>query len=185
MSKRNVFATALLATLAFGFAASSAQAQTITSSYSGTFESTAIDSNADGLSASRQSIRLLDGPMGPSTMEGINELAITGQGACPNGNLGIQFTMVSSPATPAALVQRFERSGDLLFLNFTSGSACFDGTTSILFLSATGTIGGGTGALAGATGSITVAGQGTFLFFDGRDAFGPQAGTVTSNIVLP
>ena len=185
MSKRNVFATALLAaTVAFGLAAP-AQAQTFSSSYSGTFESTHMDTNADGLNAAKQSIRVLAGPLGPSTIDGLNELAITGAATCPNGNPGAQFTSVIGPASPSAFVQRFENTGDLLLLSMTSGGACFDTVTGTLFLQAAGVITGGTGALTGATGTFSVSGQGLFQFFDGANAFGPQAGTATANIVLP
>jgi len=182
-------AVAALGTVAvIGFAAPSAHAQgttvTITSTFSGTFSSTHMDTNGDGLRATSQNVRLL-GPLGASTLDGINEFAITGPGTCASGNPGTLFSFLSGPAAPSSLVQRAETNGDLLFYNQMSGSACFDSVTGILSAQASGVIVDGTGALKGAKGTFTLTSNATFLFFNLVDAFGPQSGTFTQTVTLP
>jgi len=180
-------AAALGTTIALAIAAPTAHAQTTipsTGTFSGTFISTQIDSNADGLNALKQNVRLLTGALGASTIDGLNEFSVAGPGICPTGNPGTLFTQLVAPA-PAGLVQRFDQTGDLLIMTQTSGSACLDGTTGVLLTQAAGVIAGGSGSLAGATGTFNLTGQATFLFFDLVDAFGPQTGTLDQTIVLP
>jgi hypothetical protein len=180
---------ALVAAFAFGLVAPDAHAQgttvTVTSTFSGTFATTHMDTNGDGLRSARQSVTA-SGPLGISTIEGLNEFAIAGPGTCANGNPGQLFTfLTAATGAPASLVQRSADTGDLLILAQDSGSVCLDLVQNILFAEATGRITGGTGILTGATGTFTLTSQAQFLFFNLIDAFGPQTGTLTETITLP
>jgi hypothetical protein len=170
---------------ALGFAAGSAHAQTINSAFSGTFSSSHIDSNSDGMNAAVQNVRIVTSPMGPSVIEALNEFAMAGPGTCRNGAAGLRFTQVISATAPASGVQRFERNGDLLYLTLTAGTACLDLLSRTLFTEASGRITGGTGTLAGATGTFRLTGEGSFLYFTPTDAFGGVRGTIDATLVLP
>ena len=144
--------------------------------FSGLFLSTHIDFNGDGQPAVEQRITLTNGLFGPSTVQGINEFVAAGPAICRNGSAGIQFSQLLDPTAPRDFVQQFSLTGDLLTLKQTSGSACLDPATGILFLDAAGEIAGGTGRLTGASGTFRLKGSASFSFFDGRDSLGPQTG---------
>jgi len=179
-------AAVLATTIALGFAASSAQAQTInaSSTFSGTFGSSHIDTNRDGLSANTQVIGLLGGPFGRSTIEALDESVPAGEGICANGNPGVLFSLLIADGAPGSFIQRFEQSGDLLYMTETAGIGCADANGALSF-EASGTINGGTGRFSRATGTFKMRGTGNFLFADESDSFGGQQGTFDQTIILP
>jgi len=189
---RNGFrsAAAVFAMLsALGFA-TSAQAQgttlNVSSTFSGTFGSSHMDTNGDGQTANTQRIVLeTASPLGRSTLEALDESVIAGEGVCENGAPGLLFVQLVTPNTPAAFIQRFNQSGDLLYMTETAGTGCFDPMTNQVFFQASGTIDGGTGRFARASGSFSMRGTGQFLFFNNIDTFGGQEGTFEQTIILP
>jgi len=191
MSKQTYFGSTkavLGALMLIGFTATGARAQDVPAvgqPLSGTFETTSVDTNADGIRAFRQSLRVIDEVAGDSTIEGITEFSQGVRATCPSGNRGTRLTLLATPTAPAALVQRFDNTGDLLTMTVTSASACQDLTLGKVFLEAAGNIVGGTGALTGATGTFRVTGEGSLLFLTINDLFGAQLGTLEQTIVLP
>jgi len=176
-----------------GVMATGAQAQDMPAPaglpFSGTFETSAVDTNADGIKAFRQSVRVIDAVAGDSSIEGLTEFSQGVPATCPSGNRGLRLTLLATPTAPAALVQRFDNTGDLLSLTVTAGSACQElrpgNALGRLFLQASGNIVGGTGALAGATGTFSVSAEGSLSFLTINDLFGSQVGTLQQTIVLP
>jgi hypothetical protein len=128
------------------------------------------------------------GTLGSSTIQGVIEYVLSGPATCPNGNAGVEFTLLRSlnPAAPSNFVQRFESTGDLIFSEETSGTLCFDPATSIEFFSGTTKITGGTGRFEGATGTGEVSGTAKDLFEDAAgNFFGEQSGTYTVTLTTP
>ena len=84
---------------------------------------------------------------------------------------GVSFcgpTAVTVVYSVASAVIRFE-SGDLLYLELSGGSACYDYTNYSFTFAQDSRITGGTGAFTGATGQITTAGTGQTLLRDSRN----------------
>jgi len=192
MSKRTYVGSTravLGALMLIGVTATGAQAQDVPAPtglpLSGTFETVSVDTNGDGIRAFRQSVRVIDAVLGDSTIEGLTEFGQGVRATCPSGNRGVQLTLLTTPGAPAALVQRFDSTGDLLTMAVTAASACQDLALGKVFLEATGNIVGGTGALVGATGTFRVTGEGSLLFLTINDLFGAQQGTLEQSILLP
>jgi len=196
MNKQTYFSSARAmfgALVVMGATATTAQAQDVPTPtglpLSGTFETTSIDTNADGIKAFRQSVRVINEVSGDFTIDGITEFTQGVRATCPSGNPGLRLTLLATPGAPAALVQRFDNTGDLLSLAVTSASACQDlmpnNSLGKLSLEASGNIAGGTGALAGATGTFRLTGEGSILFLTITDLFGAQQGSFEQTIVLP
>jgi hypothetical protein len=118
-------------------------------------------------------------------VEGLDEFVIVGPTFCASGNFGASFRLVASPDTPAALVQRFEQTGDLLYMTPTTGTGCADSVTRMLDVQVSGRITDGTGAFAGASGTFSMTRRVTFLFGNATASFGAQSGTLTQTIVRP
>jgi hypothetical protein len=156
--------------------------------FSGTFVNIQTDTNGDGFKASLNSVGT-KGTLGSSTIQGVTELVFSGFAICPNGNAGVEFTLLrpSLPTAPAQFVQRFDSTGDLLFLEQTSATLCFDPITQNQFVSVTATIINGTGRFAGAKGSFTNSGTAKILFEDAATGnfFGEQSGTFEATIITP
>ena len=122
------------------------------------------------------------GTLGSGTARVTSEFAFSGSGTCPNGNAGLNFTLL--PGTGHG-IYRFDSTGDLLFTEGSSGTLCFDPLTTIQFFSGAENITGGTGRFAGATGSNTFNGTATTLFADGAgNFFGELSGTIEGTIIL-
>ena len=122
------------------------------------------------------------GTLGSGTARVTSEFAFSGSGTCPNGNAGLNFTLL--PGTGHGIF-RFDSTGDLLFTKTSSATLCFDPLTTIQFFSGAENITGGTGRFAGATGSNTFNGTATTLFDDGTgNFFGELSGTVEGTIIL-
>ena len=82
-------------------------------------------------------------------------------------------------------VSRFE-NGDLIFVELSSGTACYDPTTNTSSYSLVGTITGGTGQFEGATGSVEDNGVVTPLVVDPKfRQFGSAIGQFTATIITP
>src|SRR5262245_30432612 len=121
--------------------------------------------------------------LGRSTAQGVGHAALGGPATCPNGNAGIELTLI--PGTGHGFA-RFEKTGDLLFNELTSETVCFDPSTQMQFKSGTGKITGGTGRFAGATGQFQFEGTQWVLYTapDGN-GFAAQSNTTTGTIILP
>ena len=174
--------------LALGTGGAEAGEIPLKGSISGTFVNIQTDTNGDGFKASLNSLGA-KGTLGSSTMQGVTELVFSGFAICPNGNAGVEFTLLrpSLPAAPAQFVQRFDSTGDLLFYEQVSATLCFDPITQNQFFSATGIITDGTGRFAGAKGSFTNSGTAKMLFEDAATGhfFGEQSGTFEATIITP
>lgn len=135
-------------------------------SSSGSTTNTQSDTNHDSNKGS-----LLNGgftsTFGPGTVQSVGEFAPSGPGTCPNGNPGFIVTLL--PGTGHS-VSRFDRTGDLLFTEY-SATLCVDSVTSIQFYSWEDTITGGTGRFTGATGSNSGSGEARLLFSDAEGNF--------------
>jgi len=149
--------------------------------FSGSVVNTQSDTNEDGQKGGMNSAGM-KGTLGSGTLQSMEELVFSGSGTCPNGNAGLNFTLL--PGTGHG-IYRFDSTGDLLFTEGSSGTFCFDPLTAIQFFSGAENITGGTGRFAGATGSNTFNGTATTLFDDGTgNFFGELSGTVEGTIIL-
>jgi len=122
-------------------------------SFSGSVVNTQSDTNGDGNKGGVSSTGI-KGSLGSGTARVTSEFAFSGPGTCPNGNAGLNFTLL--PGTGHG-IYRFNSTGDLLFIEASSATLCFDPTTLIQFFSGAENITGGTGRFTGATGSNTFA----------------------------
>jgi hypothetical protein len=186
---RNRLVVGLTCSLVIALGIGKAEARQIPDkgTFSGTLVNTQIDTDGDGGKAGFSSVGL-KGTLGSSTFQGVNEFVFSGPALCPNGNAGFEFTLLRPllPAAPAQFVQRFDSTGDLLFIVQTSGTICFDPITQILFFSGTNEFIGGTGRFEGATGTREFEGTARILFMDAAgNSFGEQSGTFTGTIITP
>jgi hypothetical protein len=148
--------------------------------FSGSSVGTQSDTNGDGNKGSFYSMGM-KGTLGAGTVQGVGEFVFAGPGTCPNGNAGLTFTVL--PGTGHS-IYRFDRTGDLLFNEF-SATVCFDPITTIQFYSWVDTITGGTGRFVGATGSLSGSGTAKNLFDDGAGNFlGALSSTGEGTIIL-
>ncbi|NOT58425.1 MAG: hypothetical protein HOP18_27840 [Deltaproteobacteria bacterium] len=136
-------------------------------SFSGGAVNTQSDTNGDGSKGGFDSGGF-KGTLGSGTFQGVNEYVFSGPGTCPNGNEGFIVTLL--PGTGHSFY-RFDNTGDLLFVEISSSTLCFDPITTLQFYSWVDNITGGTGRFAGATGSITGSGTAKTLFDDGAGNF--------------
>jgi hypothetical protein len=149
--------------------------------YSGSATSIHGDTNRDGLKAGMGSVTCKSN-LGRCTSQGVGEAVVAGPATCPNGNAGINLTIL--PGTGHAFT-RFEKTGDMLFSEVTSETVCYDPATRTQFKSGTQNITGGTGRFAGATGELRFEGTQWPLYVDpDGDGFAAQEGRVTGTIVL-
>lgn len=140
------------------------------------------DSNHDGL-RSALGILACESNLGRCTAQGVGEAVSAGPGTCPNGHAGLTYALL--PGTGHGFT-RFEKTGDLLFSEVISETACYDISTGVLFKSGTDNITGGTGRFAGATGQTQFQGTQWLLYIDADgNAFAAQNGTSTGTIILP
>jgi hypothetical protein len=150
-------------------------------SFSGGFVSTQSDTNKDGNTGGLNSGGF-KGTLGAGTAQGVTEFVFSGPGTCPNGNAGLNFTLL--PGTGHS-IYRFNSTGDLLFVEISSSTICFDPIITIQFYSWVDNITDGTGRFAGAKGSITGSGTATGLFDDGAgNGFGALSSTFEGTIIL-
>jgi hypothetical protein len=142
---------------------------------------TSSNTNGDGNKGSL-SIVGLKGTFGSSTAQAVNEFTFTGPTTCSNGNAGFGFTVLPG----GRAVHRFDSTGDLLFLEFTTATLCFDPTIPASLANATLTVISGTGRFTNATGVLEFTGTAQPLFEDAAgNYFGQQNGTITGTINLP
>ncbi len=186
---RNSLAVGLTCSFVIALGIGKADAGKIPSkgTFSGTFVNTQIDTDGNGEKAGFSSVGV-KGTLGSSTLQGVNEFVFSGPATCPNGNAGFEFTLLRPllPAAPAQFVQRFDSTGDLLFIVETSATICFDPITQIQFFSGTTENIGGTGRFEGATGTGEFSGTAKTLFEDAAgNFFGEQSGTFTGTIITP
>jgi len=140
------------------------------------------DSNHDGI-RSALGILTCTSNLGRCTAQGVGEALPLGPGTCPNGHPGLLYTVL--PGSGHGFTQ-FETSGDMVFDEVVSETACYDATTGILYKSGTDRITGGTGRFAGATGESRFEGTQWLLYTDADgNAFAAQNGTSTGTITLP
>lgn len=148
---------------------------------SGTATSIHWDTNRDGLRAGLGTVACISN-LGRSTAQGVGEAVFAGPATCPNGNPGINLTLL--PGT-GHTVARVERTGDLIFSELVSESVCFDPSTGMQFKSGTTRITGGTGRFAGATGETQFEGTQRPLYVDAdRNGFAAQEESSTGSIIL-
>jgi hypothetical protein len=151
-------------------------------SFSGGIVNTQSDTNNDGQKGGMISGGF-KGALGSGTVQGVTEFVLSGSGTCPNGNAGSLATML--PGTGHS-VYRFDSTGDLLFLELSSATLCFDPITSIQFYSWVDNITGGTGRFVGATGSNTGSGTTTVLFGDAEGNFFAEfSSSLEGTIITP
>jgi len=149
--------------------------------YSGSAISTQGDTNRDGIKAGLGTVACTSN-LGRCTSQGVGEAALAGPATCPNGNPGLNLTLL--PGTGHALT-RFEDGGDLLLSELTSETVCYDPSTGTQFKSGTENVTGGTGRFADATGELEFEGTQWPLYVDPDDnGFAAQTGTVTGTIIL-
>lgn len=155
-------------------------------SFSGSFVNTQTDTNEDGQKAFL-SIVGFKGTLGSSTDQSLTELVFSAPAICESGNAGLNLQLAPlPPGTAWSYVNRFNSTGDLIFGEYTSVSACFDLVTLIQSYHGTFTITGGTGRFEGATGTGEFSGVARFLFQDAAgNFFGEQSGTYTGTITIP
>ena len=150
-------------------------------SFSGSVINTQSDTNGDGNKGGVSNTGF-KGTLGSGTARVTSEFAFSGPGTCPNGNAGLNFTLL--PGTGHGIF-RFNSTGDLLFTESSSGILCFDPSTTVQFFSGADDITGGTGRFAGAAGSITYSGTATTLFVDGAgNFFAELSGAIEGTIIL-
>lgn len=128
-----------------------AEAKTInfTGTGSGSALSTEIDTNNDGQKASLSTGGGKTSQFSSFTSQVLIEYAVTGPTTC-NSHAGVGLALV--PGTGHGVL-RFG-NGDLLVLDYTDSTGCFDSVENVSFLSSTADIVGGTGRFANATGSL-------------------------------
>jgi hypothetical protein len=149
--------------------------------YSGSAMSTQGDTNRDGLKAGLGTVACTSN-LGRCTSQGVGEATVGGRATCPNGNPGINLTLI--PGTGHGFT-RFEPTGDMLFSELSSETVCYDPSTGTQFKSGTDRITGGTGRFAGATGQLQFEGTQWPLYVDADgNGFAAQTGTVTGTITL-
>ncbi len=150
--------------------------------YSGSAMSGQGDTNKDGIKTGLGTVACKSN-LGRCTSQGVGEAVFGGSATCPNGNQGINLTLL--PGTGHAFT-RFENTGDLLFSELISETVCYDPSTRMHFKSGTDNITGGTGRFAGATGQLQFQGTQWLLYVDADgNGFAAQKGTVTGTIILP
>lgn len=121
--------------------------------------------------------------LGPWSSQGIGKSTVLGPGTCPNGNAGIDLTLI--PGTGHSIA-RLEKTGELIFSELTSETVCYDPSTRTQFKTGTDKITGGTGRFVGATGETRFEGTQWPLYVDAQaNGFAAQIGTVTGTIILP
>lgn len=135
---------------------------------------TLIDTDGDGRTANFTIWSGENNLLGPITYHSVSEYISVDFCTCPNGNDGFCSELIMG-----SWVRNVERSGDLLYGDLSSGTACFDFTTGLASLSAKGTITGGTGRLEGATGIIETSATVIRLIRD-SEGHGFAAGTARS-----
>lgn len=139
------------------------------------------DSNHDGIKAGL-GILTCESNLGRCSAQAVGEALSTGPGTCPNGHQGLTYTIM--PGSGHGFT-RFDKTGDMLFGEIVSETACYDISTGLLFKSGTDKITGGTGRFAGATGQTQFQGTQWLLYIDPEgNAFAAQSGTITGTIVL-
>ena len=139
------------------------------------------DSNHDGIK-SALGILTCESNLGRCSAQGVGEALSAGSGPCPNGHQGLKYVVM--PGSGHGFT-RFDRTGDMLFSEVVSETACYDLTTGVLYKSGTDRITGGTGRFVGATGESHFEGTQWLLYIDGEgNAFAAQDGTSTGTIVL-
>lgn len=149
--------------------------------YSGSAISTHADPNGDGINAGLGTVACTSN-LGRCTSQGVGEAALAGPAICPNGNPGINLTLV--PGTGHGLT-RFERTGDLLFGEIVSETVCYDPSTGTQFKTGTSRVTGGTGRFEGATGQTEFEGVQRPLYVDANgNGFAAQTGTIRGTITL-
>ena len=148
---------------------------------SGSAMSTHGDTNHDGLNAGLGTVACISN-LGRSTAQGVGEAVVAGPATCPNGNSGINLTLL--PGT-GHTIARYEKTGDMVFSELTSETVCYDPSTGIQFKSGTAKITGGTGRFAGATGQTQFQGTQRPLYIDSDgNGFAAQEDTTSGTIIL-
>lgn len=149
---------------------------------SGTSMSTHWDTNHDGFRAGLGTVTCIS-RFGRSTAQGVGEAFVAGSVTCPNGNPGVELTLL--PGTGHS-VARYERTGDLIFSELTSETVCYDPSTGMQFKSGTARITGGTGRFTGATGQSTFEGTQWPLYVDADgNGFAAQEEKSRATVILP
>jgi len=155
---------------------------TLRMKYSGSAIATQGNTNRDPIKAGLGTVACKSN-LGRCTSQGVGEAALAGPATCPNGNQGLNLTLL--PGTGHAFT-RFEKTGDLLFSEIISETVCYDASTRMQFKSGTQNITGGTGRFAGAIGQLQFQGTQWVLYVDADgNGFAAQEGTVTGTIILP
>lgn len=154
----------------------------VKSTCSGTAMSIHWDTNHDGFKAGLGTVACKSN-LGRFTAQGVGEAAVAGPATCPNGNQGINLTLL--PGT-GHTVARLDKTGDMIFSELTSETVCYDPTTNTQFKSGTDRITGGTGKFAGATGQGQFEGTQWPLYVDADgNGFAAQIETSTGTLILP
>lgn len=182
MTSRGLFGFVFIVLTAMNSVPRQVEARQIntTGTFSGSYVNTQIDTNGDGAFAGFAHTQG-KGSLGNSTFQGMIETEFSAEGVCRNGAAGFVFELV--PDGPRDFVQRFESTGDLVFLKQTRNTLCFDPVTELVFFNGEWDVTGGTGRFEGATGNGGFEGVLKDLFADNDgNYFGQQSGTFTNTI---
>jgi len=100
--------TLLMLTSSVGAATAKDQQVLWKAEFSGSVVNTQSDTNEDGQKGGMNSAGM-KGTLGSGTLQSMEELVFSGSGTCPNGNAGLNFTLL--PGTGHG-IYRFNSTGD-------------------------------------------------------------------------
>jgi len=178
---RLVLGLAMGLVMAVTIGSAGAEERAFTQKFSGSFLTTQIDTNGDGVKARFGLAAGKSSDLGTILFQIVTELSpLSSATTCPTGNLESEFVGGHG-------IIRENKKGSLLFIEAgPGGQYCLDPTTDTFTFSGSGSITGGTGEFEGATGSIEVEGSGTIMVSDPADnEFGSQVGQVTGTLNVP
>jgi hypothetical protein len=161
-----------------GLGNSEARAIPFNGSLSGSLISTQIDTNGDGLKAGL-SLGIINTNLGRFTSQGVGEFLppLPAPVTCPSDHLEFPLLVFRG-------VDTHEKTGDQLFFEYTSGTACVDPATGTSSFSGVGNFVGGTGQFAGVTGSFEANSAGTTLVSDpAGNSFGNRTVEFTGTLI--
>ena len=169
---------ALALLLAGGLGRAEAKSRHFIDHYAGTGVNGVIDTNGDGMTASVNT-GIANTNLGRFLFQSEAEFlpALVTNVTCPAGTAEFPLLQLHSVLTD-------QKTGEQLFLTYTSGTGCVDFTTLTITGHEQGTFSGGTGRFVHATGTFAEDDTGSILVFDlpAFHDFGNITGTLTGTI---
>jgi hypothetical protein len=167
----------VLGLLAAGLGRAEAKSRHFIGHFGGSAVDAVIDTNADGHTGSLTT-GITNTNLGRFVFQGESESLPPGaRVTCPAGTAEISLVQAHSVLTK-------EKTGEQLFLTFTSGTQCFDPTTGTFTFHGQGAFTGGTGRFINAAGTFEEDETGGILVLDAQGHFlandtGTNTGTIT------